>query len=125
MRIRHIAGLLVVALALSGCFKHKSDRENGATGPITLNVDNHNWSDIVVFALVEGTRHPLGSVTATQKARLRVPETLMPIPGSVELVLDPLGSRGTFRTGVIQIGMGQEVHITVENELRMTSWRVQ
>jgi hypothetical protein len=64
-------------------------------------------------------------VTATQKAKLRVPETLMPIPGSVELMLDPLGSRGTFRTGVIQIGNGQEVHITVENELRMTSWRVQ
>ena len=125
MKIRFAAGFLVVALVLSGCLKHKSDPDNPPIGPITLNVDNHNWSDIVVYALVEGTRHRLGSVTATQKAKLRVPETLMPVPGSVELVLDPLGSRGTFRTGIIQIGNGQELHITVENELRMTSWRVQ
>jgi hypothetical protein len=94
-------------------------------GPVTLNVDNHNWSDIVVYALVDGTRHRLGSVTATQKATLRLPQTVMSSPGAVELVLDPLGSRATFRTGTIQLVMGKELVLVVENELRMTTWRVQ
>ncbi len=125
MKSRYAAVLLVSALALTGCFKHKTDVEPGQYGPITLSVDNHNWSDIVVYALVEGTRHRLGSVTAAHKATLRLPDTLMPIPGALELVLDPLGSRSTFRTGMIQIGAGQELHLTVENELRMTTWRVQ
>ena len=126
MNIRQVIVVAGVAALVTGCiFKKKPGDEVRIPQPVRVEIENHNWNDIVVYALVQGTRHRLGSVGAVNRASLKVPEGIVMLPGSVELLLDPLGSRTTFRTGHIMVGLGQEVRLRVENELRLTSWTVQ
>jgi hypothetical protein len=92
--------------------------------PATLQVVNHNWSDIVIYAQVGGTRTRLGDVTASGRATMTLPVSVLTSSGVLQLILDPLGSRATFRTGQILVNGGQQVRLQIENELRLTSWTV-
>ncbi len=93
--------------------------------PITLQVENRNWNDIVIYAMVNGTRTRLTNVGATRTVTIRLPHSVMPSSQMLDLVLDPLGSRTTFRTGAILVNSGQKVRLLIENELRLTTWSVQ
>jgi hypothetical protein len=115
-------GLLL--MATTACFKKKSNVEP-VYQPVTLEVINNNWQDIVIYAIVGNTRQRLGSVPAVKHATLELPSGLVPLPGSVQLLLDPLGSRATYRTGFISIGLGQQIRLVVENQLSLTNWTVQ
>lgn len=114
----------LVVLATVGCFKKKPAGEP-VFQPVTLEVVNNNWQDIVIYAIVGSTRQRLGSVPAIKQATLELPSGLIPLPGSVQLLLDPLGSRAAFRTGNISVGLGQQIRLVVENQLSLSNWTVQ
>jgi hypothetical protein len=116
-------GLLVLASA--GCFGRKKSQGEPVYQAVTLEVVNNNWQDIVIYAIVGSSRQRLGSVPAVKHATLELPSGLIPLPGSVQLLLDPLGSRATYRTGMISIGLGQQIRLVVENQLSLTNWTVQ
>jgi hypothetical protein len=120
--------LILLTVVVSSCsFVRKRDRDNNerSNEPVTLQVENRNWNDIVIYALVNGSRTRVGNVGATRSTTIRLPQSLMPSSSMLELVLDPLGSRTTFRTGGILVNSGQRVFLTIENELRLTTWSVQ
>jgi hypothetical protein len=116
-------GLLMVAT--TGCFGKKKSNSPPVYQRITLEVVNNNWQDIVIYAIVGNTRQRLGSVPAVKQTTLELPSGLVALPGSVQLLLDPLGSRATYRTGMISIGLGQQIRLVVENQLSLTNWTVQ
>src|SRR5688572_8998243 len=94
--------LILLTVVVSSCsFMRKRDRDNNerSNEPVTLQVENRNWNDIVIYALVNGSRTRVGNVGATRSTTIRLPQSLMPSSSLLELVLDPLGSRTTFRTG--------------------------
>ena len=114
----------LVLLTLPGCSLFRKRGNNLSNEPVTLQVVNNNWNDMVIYALVDGTRTRLGDVGASRTATLRLPTTLVTASGMLQLILDPLGSRTTFRTGQIMVNGGQRVRLLIENELRLTSWTV-
>ena len=65
---------------------------------------------------------PLASSSRTTV--LKLPNTLITSNGMLHLLLDPLGSRNTFRTGAIMVNGGQQVRLLIENELRLSTWTV-
>src|SRR6185436_4614926 len=100
-------GLVLLTVAVSSCsFVRKKDNVR-SDEPVMLQVENRNWNDIVIYALVNGSRTRVGNVGATRSATIRLPHSLMPNSSMLELVLDPLGSRTTFRTGGILVNSGQ------------------
>jgi hypothetical protein len=128
MSARGIASVLVLALLAGGCVwpfgkKNEDPMEESAPEPITLHVTNHNWSDVVIYALPSGSRVRLGSVVTGQEAEFVLPVNYAP-NGVVSLLVDPIGSRETFRTGNILVSPGQQVELTVENHLSTSSWSV-
>lgn len=125
MTVRPVLGLLAISLALSGCMFLKKKAPVDPTQPVTIEVENNNWSDVVIYALVDGSRTRLGSVGAANRATIEVPLGAMRLPGNMTLVLDPLGSRATYRAGPMSVSFGNLVRLKVENELRLTSWTVQ
>lgn len=125
MFARNVLRIAVLPLLLTGCFLKKKPAEPSDFEPIVLEVENKNWQDVVIYAISNGSRVRLGAVTAINKATINVPVNAVRLPGTMELLLDPLGSRGTYRTGMISVGFGNHIRLTVENELRLTSWVVQ
>ena len=117
--------LLVGASGLSACGLFRKREKTQSDDPVMLQVVNNNWSDIVIYALVDGSRTRLGDVGSTRTRMLRLPNSVLASSGMLQLVLDPLGSRNTYRTGVIMVSGGQRVRLQIENELRLTSWTVQ
>ncbi|MEX2283054.1 MAG: hypothetical protein WEE89_11275 [Gemmatimonadota bacterium] len=120
-----VLGLLVLSMGLSSCALFKKREQTRSDEPVTLQVENRNWSDIVIYAMVNGTRTRLTNVGATRSVTIRLPQALMASSQMLELVLDPLGSRSAFRTGGILVNSGQRVRLLIENELRLTTWSVQ
>lgn len=120
-----IVVLLVGACGLSACGLFRKRPQSSSNDPVTLQVVNNNWSDIIIYALVDGSRTRLGDVGSARTRTLRLPNSVLASSGQLQLVLDPLGSRSAFRTGVILVSGGQRVRLQIENELRLTSWTVQ
>lgn len=118
--------LLAVSITLSSCmFLKKKGPALDRTQPVTIEVENNNWQDMVIYAIVDGARTRLGSVGAANRATLEIPLGAVRLPGNMVLLLDPLGSRSTYRAGPMSVSFGNLVRLKVENELRLTSWTVQ
>ena len=124
-RTFRLFSVLALVLSLSSCMLFKKREQVQSDEPVTLQVENRNWNDITIYAMVNGTRTRLTNVGAARSVTIRVPQTLLPPSQLLDLVLDPLGSRGTFRTGGILVNSGQRVRLFIENELRLTTWSVQ
>jgi hypothetical protein len=124
---RRIVSLVLVVAATTSCFlkKKQTNEETTVWEPVTVAVTNHNWQEIVVYAIVGSSRQRLGTVPAVKQATFQLPTGLMAFPGTVNLLLDPIGSRSTFRTGAIAVGSGQQIRLTVENQLTLSNWTVQ
>jgi hypothetical protein len=120
-----VLSLLVLSMGLSSCTLFKKREQVRSNEPVTLQVENRNWNDIVIYAMVNGTRTRLTNVGAARSVTIRLPEALLASSQMLELVLDPLGSRSAFRTGGILVNSGQRVRLLIENELRLTTWSVQ
>ncbi len=126
MIIRRLATPAIAALALSACFypfKHKGNDEYEPQEPITVRVTNHNWSDVVIYATRTGVRYRLGDVTTGREAVFRLPRELL-TASDLRLLVDPIGSNSYFQTEVLLVSPGQEVHLTVENQISTSSWTI-
>lgn len=121
------AAALVVAVAACGA-RQGADRAVGVqpapANAVTVNVENHNWSDIVVYAVRGGRRYRLGTVTSMQSAEFMVPPGLLGGSADLRLMLDPIGSRHAFVTEQILVTPGDRVLFSVENYLPLSSWAV-
>lgn len=120
--LRAALGSLLILCALGGCTSSKSMRGT-RPAPISsvIRVANNNWSDVTVYVLRAGNRVRLGTVTSMGASVFRMPDTLLRSSGSVQLVVDPIGSRHVFVTPSIQFFPGQEIEFQVENHLPTSS----
>lgn len=87
----------------------------------TVVVENRNWQDVRVFALVGGVRHRLGTVTSMNTSRFRVPERLTASARRMQIFVDPVGGHETFLSPSVQVYAGQEVNLSVQNHLAISS----
>lgn len=123
-------GMAILTVVLGACGVRDAGMERGVagqpapTGGVTLSVENHNWSDVVVYAVRSGMRYRLGTVTSMQRAELAVPPALTVADGDLRLLLDPIGSRNVFVTDPILVAPGDQVLFSVENHLPLSSWMV-
>jgi len=86
-------------------------------------VNNSNYMDVDVFAVRGTTRARVGSVTGLSSATFRVPTHYAP-DGSLQLLVDPIGSNATYVTDKIAVGPGQHLELTIAAILRMSSYSV-
>ncbi len=89
-----------------------------------VHVDNHNWQDVDVFAVREGTRIRLGMVTSMAAGDFRLPEAFLVGSPNVQLRIDPIGANSAYLTQSILVTPGQTVDLRIENNLNLTSYSV-
>jgi len=120
--------LLALSLALAGCGRDprpENTQPIGFTDDIALEVDNRNFSDVVIYLRREGTRTRIGEVTGSMFVTLMIPRTLLSgITREVQFQADPVGADRTITSYPVFIRPGEHVHLTIENNFRAATIQV-
>lgn len=117
----------LVGLVLGGCASVTADpaeRAGAAGAATTVEVTNHNWQDVVVYALHATRRVRLGTVVSMSTERFELSSTTLGTAGSVQLLADPIGSPRPYRTEQILVNPGGRIELKVANSLALSSYAV-
>jgi hypothetical protein len=124
------ASVLGVLAVVSGCHKIPGhgkpvpvvDPVTGDSIPhfIEVQVENHNWSDVVVYLLHGGTRLRLGTAGTARSTEFRFPANYA-FANRVSLLVAPIGSRSQFESERFKVHPGQRVFWTIESGLVRSS----
>jgi hypothetical protein len=121
-----IAGAIALTLT-SACSAAGSAPASGPLPPeeaTTVEVANHNWSDMNVYAVRSGMRYRLGTVISMTTERFRLPPGAVSPGAELRLLVDPIGGTRTFNTAPIQVSPGQRIEFTIQNHLAISSYSV-
>lgn len=126
-----LAAALCAAVGFGGCASGGSpggmDAEAVQPAPAgkgSVIVHNNNWAEVDVYAVRDGLRLRLGSVTTAASARFVLPAAVLAGGRTLQLLIDPIGSRTGFLTQPLVVGPGQQVVLQIENNLNLTSYSV-
>lgn len=124
--IRTLALTVATGLSLTACASTgNGDRPTRTLPyepePTTVVVENNNWHDMRVFAVSGGVRHRLGTVTSMNTRRYRIPHHLTARSRGLRIFVDPIGGSGSFMSEQVQVYDGQEVNMSVQNHLAISS----
>lgn len=114
---------LILSAGWTGCAR-RSPFADDARGeePVRLEVENHNYLDVVVFAMPDGIWRRLGTVTGTSTTTLEVPGAIASRASGFRLLVDPVGSQAAYLTEPIYASPGDIVVLQVGSVIRMSSW---
>lgn len=122
-----MAAAVVFGLMTTGCASLSGDGvETGIPDEesTTVEVSNHNWLDVTIYAVERGTRTRLGTVTSMTTRTFELPAGLQRRATELRLVAAPIGSTETHRTDSILIDPGDRIEWNLENELALSSYWV-
>lgn len=112
--------LLAVALAatssLGACVR--GARGIPTSDTVTIEVENRNYLDVVIYALQGSSRVRIGQVTGTSRGSFDV--SLRQIStggGDVRFLADPVGSSRVWTTEQLHLTGGQIVELYVESDV--------
>jgi len=124
---RSTLAVVTVGLLVGGCasgLEKPADRPGANGAAATVEVTNHNWQDVVVYAVHPSQRVRLGFVVSMATAQLRIPATAVSGDGMLRLVADPIGSNRPFKTERIMVDPGARIELNVENSLALSTYAV-
>jgi hypothetical protein len=116
------ARLLVIAALLAGCAGKAEDPDPDveparSSAEVGLEVENHGWSDIVIY-LVRGTAvDRLGMVGSLNTKTFVFPFRKLGVGTDVRLRADPIGGPRTFTSENLLVQPGQWIKWTLESDL--------
>ena len=124
----NVAACLTVSLLLMGCAHHRSletvpqlAEPQPISGPVVLEVENHNWSDVVVFVIHDGRTHRLAQIAAARDQSFEIPTHLIGDQGLIRLGLHRIGGRDDYRTEAVSVRTGNTIRLTIEGKLEHSS----
>jgi broad specificity phosphatase PhoE len=88
---------------------------------LVLEVENHNWSDIVVFVTHDGVSSRLSQVTANANLKLPIPPYLVGSQGIVRLSVRRIGGNDSFASEPLSVRTGSTLRLTVESRVSGSS----
>ena len=89
-------------------------------GSVEVQVLNNNWHDVRVYALRDGQRYRLGTVTGLTSAVLRIPRYLQPDLVGVQLLAMPIGARDRHVSPIVYVTEGDRLFWSLESNLDLS-----
>jgi len=122
-------GRIAIALAasmLAGCRGSQFPKDvapalGSETQSVVLQVENHNWADIIIYVVHDGRRTRLNSVTATRNASLIIPPNLIGQVGDLQLVARRVGAYDRYVSQPLSVRLGSTIVLTLESDLARSS----
>ena len=123
-----ISACVAATLALAGCASHQkalddydSPQAPTVSGPVVLEVENHNWSDVVLFIIHDGRTHRFAQIAAARDQSFEIPSRFLGDQGTIRLGLHRIGGRDDFRTEPVSVRTGNTIRLTIEGKLEHSS----
>lgn len=113
--------------SLSGCSRSiqvKDYDESAAVvpaGPITLEVENHNWADVVLYVLHDGVQTRFTQVAAAHNLSIDIPERLQGQMGVIRIAARRIGGTDSYVSQAISLRGNSAVRFTIESNLNHSS----
>src|SRR6476646_1358302 len=117
--------LLLLAVAAAPVCHHA--RPDAAAAPETapvdvpLEIDNHNWLDVIIYAVHDGERSRVGIANASSQSSFVLPARLMGQGHEVRLLGHPIGGTGGTITETVVVQPGQYIEWTLESDLNRSA----
>lgn len=112
-----IARCLVLALAVAslGCRTGRT-AGNEDEGPVrtTIDVQNQDFNDMTVYALVNGSRTRLGIADGNKTTVLTIPDYLINGTTFMRFVADPIGGNRTPVTEEVDVSAGDQLVMVIQ-----------
>jgi hypothetical protein len=86
-----------------------------------LQVENHNWSDVVLFIIHDGRTNRFAQIAAARDGSFEIPQHFLGDQGNIRLGLHRVGGRDDYRTEVVSVRTGDTIRLTIEGKLEHSS----
>ncbi len=106
---------------LSGCANRGPAADDGNSqwnAEIAVEVDNHSWSDVVIYLVRGAAAERLGMVGSLNSETFVFPFRRLGIGGDVRLRAYPIGGPAAFTSENLYVQPGQWIKWTLESDLR-------
>lgn len=94
--------------------------QGSAATTVGVVVENQHWSDMVVYVVSGGQRRRLGMVTTANRGSFEISQNLL--TSNLYLLAEAVGSSASIRTDILNVGEGDVVVWTLENQLRLSDY---
>ena len=121
--LRLVLAFTALVSSSLACGAFSSRNPSPTRSRVTVEVENHNWSDITVYLVTAGLPHRLGMVTALSNATFAFPSQHLNTGSSIRLRALPVAGRA-FTSETILVQPGQAISWTLENDLDASSLTV-
>ena len=119
-----VAAIALLTSACSSATYPAADRAAARRSITQLEVTNHNWMDVTVYAHSYSQRVRIGTVTSGSTGRFTLPRNFTLSSGDVRLEADPVGSSEVFMSEPIMVTPGTTIVWKVENHIALSSYHV-
>lgn len=113
--------------SVSGCSRsiHVKDYDEPApalvAGPVTLEIENHNWADVVLYVLHDGVQTRFTQVAAAHNLSIEIPERLQGQMGVIRIAARRIGGTDSYVSQAISLRGNSAVRFTIESNLNRSS----
>jgi hypothetical protein len=89
--------------------------------PVKLEVENHNWADIVLYVVHDGIQTRLTNIAAAHDVSMEIPAQLQGQMGVIRLAIRRIGGNDSYLSQAISLRGNSEVRFTIESSLSRSS----
>ena len=121
----------VAACALAGCATSRAassvssaSSSADSISPIdslVLEIENHNWSDVVVYVVHDGVTSRLAQVTAGRSLSVPLKPHHVGAMGTLRLAVHPIGGSSDYTSESLSLRTGNTIRLTVESKVGHSS----
>ena len=95
--------------------------ETTAAEPIVLEVENHNWADVVLYVLHDGVQTRFTQVAAAHNVSIEIPARLQGQMGVIRIAARRIGGTDSYVSQAISLRGSSAVRLTIESSLNHSS----
>ena len=119
-----LGSCLVAAAFLPACVHRQAAFEEALalpTEPVVLEVENHNWADIVLYVVHDGVQTRFAQVAAAHNVSIEIPTKLQGQMGVIRIAARRIGGTDSYLSQAISLRGGSAVRFTIESSLSRSS----
>lgn len=92
-----------------------------APEPVVLEVENHNWADVVLYVVHDGVQTRFAQVAAAHKLSIEIPPRLQGQMGVIRIAARRIGGTDSYVSQALSIRGSSAVRLTIESSLNHSS----
>jgi hypothetical protein len=88
---------------------------------LVLEVENHNWSDVLIYVVHDGTSTRFLDLSAAKSGSREIPPRFVSSSGMIRFLVHRIGGDDDYLSPQVSVRTGSTVSLTLESDLRRSS----